>query len=109
MPSWVVPALLLVATVTVVYLGCVRPMLPGRGRGSAAVPGSGPDELDREIATLREEVRILHAQDAPSRGRGRDQGASGDPARPGAAEQSSGPRSGSGRAQRGGAPSDGAS
>lgn len=51
------------------YLFCVRPMLGGRGH--CVMPGdAGRDaELDRQVAELREEVRVLRAQDSLDRGR----------------------------------------
>lgn len=55
MPTWFV-ALVAIAAVTVTYFSCVRPMLRGRGRCGA--PG-GSGDLDRQIAELREDVRVF--------------------------------------------------
>ncbi|MEC3974424.1 hypothetical protein [Amycolatopsis sp. H20-H5] len=60
MPTWFVAAVA-IAAVTVTYFSCVRPML--RERGHCDAPGRGGD-LDRRIAELREEVRVLRAQDS---------------------------------------------
>ncbi|MGH3678262.1 MAG: hypothetical protein ACRDU5_21510 [Mycobacterium sp.] len=49
------------AAITVTYLMCVRPML--RGRGHCAGSDTQPGGLDREIADLQEQVRVLRAQD----------------------------------------------
>jgi hypothetical protein len=66
-----IAALIALAAVTVTYFSCVRPML--RGREHCAAGGSGPDaELDRQIAELREELRVLRAQDSMDRGRTTD-------------------------------------
>lgn len=60
MPTWAV-ALVAIAAVVVTYFSCVRPML--RGHGQCGAPGGSPD-LDRQIAELRDEVRVLGAEDA---------------------------------------------
>ncbi|GAA3845310.1 hypothetical protein [Amycolatopsis tucumanensis] len=60
MSTWVA-ALIAVAAVTVTYFTCIRPMR--RGDGHCAGSGENP-ELDRQIAELREEVRVLRAQDS---------------------------------------------
>jgi hypothetical protein len=61
MSTWVA-ALIALASVTVVYFFCIRPMRSGRCGMSRA---SRDDvELDRQIADLREELRVLRAQDA---------------------------------------------
>ncbi|SEP53329.1 hypothetical protein [Amycolatopsis saalfeldensis] len=59
MPTWVV-AVIAIAAVTATYFSCVRPML--RGRSHCGAP-AGRDDLDRQIAELREEVRVLRAQE----------------------------------------------
>jgi len=65
MPSWAFPALLLVAAVTVTYFSCVRPMLKGKGHCAGQnSPGADGDAVGREIAALREELRILRAEDS---------------------------------------------
>jgi hypothetical protein len=67
MSTWVA-ALVALASVTAVYFFCIRPMRSG-GCGMSA--GSRDDvELDRQIADLREELRVLRAQDALEVGRG---------------------------------------
>ena len=68
MSTWVA-ALIAVAAVAVTYFSCVRPML--RGRGHCGMSSGKPDqnaELEREIADLREELRLLRADDAASGG-----------------------------------------
>lgn len=63
-----IAALVALAAITVTYFSCVRPMLKGRGHHAAA--GPEPDaELDRQIAELREEIRVLRAQDSLDSGR----------------------------------------
>ncbi|MGH3775962.1 MAG: hypothetical protein ACRDRR_09550 [Pseudonocardiaceae bacterium] len=66
MPTWVA-ALIAVAAITAVYFFCIRPMR----NGSCAMSGAHEHdaELDRQIAELREEVRVLRAQDALESGR----------------------------------------
>lgn len=60
MPTWLA-ALVAVAVVTVVYFLCIRPMR----RGGCAMGASRPDpELERQIADLREELRVLQAEEA---------------------------------------------
>ena len=67
MPTWVA-ALIAVGAIAATYFACVRPML--RGRGHCAMTGnSGQDvELDRQVAELREELRVLRAQDSLASG-----------------------------------------
>ncbi|MGH3860097.1 hypothetical protein [Actinokineospora sp.] len=68
MPIWVA-ALLAVTAITVTYFSCVRPMMRGRGH-SAVDAGSAQDAgMDRQIAELREELRVLRAQDSLDHGR----------------------------------------
>lgn len=63
-----IAALIALAAITVTYFSCVRPML--RGRGHCAADGSTRDaELDRQVAELREELRVLRAQDSLDSGR----------------------------------------
>lgn len=60
--STLAAALILLAAVAAVYVCCVRPMRRG---GCAPASGAPHDiELRRQIANLREEVRILRAQDS---------------------------------------------
>jgi hypothetical protein len=63
MSNWAAALIVLVAF-AVTYVACVRPML--RGRGHCAVTGSAGQEagLDGQIAELREELRVLRAQDS---------------------------------------------
>lgn len=70
--SVAVAAVILMAAVVAVYLCCVRPMR----KGTCAMPslhGDGGQDHDeravaREIAELREEIRILRAQETLDRG-----------------------------------------
>jgi hypothetical protein len=65
--STLAAALLAAAAIGLTYLFCVRPMM--RGRGHCVVPPSamGHEEqravTKREIAELREDLRILRAHD----------------------------------------------
>ena len=63
MPTWFA-AVIALAAITATYLFCVRPML--RGRCTTTTTGTALDEreTDRQLGELREEVRILRAQDA---------------------------------------------
>ena len=54
-------ALIALVAITTTYFTCVRPMR----RGHRAAGSSGEAELDRQIASLREELRVLRAQDTP--------------------------------------------
>jgi hypothetical protein len=68
MSTWLA-GLIAVAAVTVTYFSCVRPHL--RGRGCAPARGSAEQdaELDRQVAELLEELRVLRAQDSLDSGR----------------------------------------
>lgn len=60
MPVWVA-AVIALAAVSVTYFTCIRPHLRGSGCG---MTGSGHSaDTDRQIAELREELRVLRAQD----------------------------------------------
>lgn len=62
--------LIALAAITVTYFSCVRPHL--RGNAGCATPGGGAQsdaDLDRQVAELREELRVLRAQDALDSGR----------------------------------------
>lgn len=60
MPTWLA-ALVALAAITVVYFCCVRPMR----NGHCGMAGSREDpELARQVADLREELRVLRAEDA---------------------------------------------
>jgi len=62
MSTWVA-GLIALAAIAVTYFSCVRPHL--RGRGCAMTRGSTHNgELDRQVAALREELRVLRAQDS---------------------------------------------
>jgi hypothetical protein len=65
MSTWVA-AMFAVAAIATTYVFCVRPAL--RGRCATSGSGANPEgrELDRQLADLREEVRILRAQHVPS-------------------------------------------
>ncbi len=66
MPTWVA-ALIAVAAITAVYFFCIRPMRSGN---CAMSGGSAEDaELARQIADLREELRVLRAEDSLASGR----------------------------------------
>lgn len=54
-------ALIALAAITMTYFTCVRPMR----RGHRAAGSSGEAELDRQIASLREKLRVLRTQDTP--------------------------------------------
>jgi hypothetical protein len=66
MSTWLAAAVA-AAAISLTYFFCVRPML--RGRGGSAMTGSAGDRSarDREIAELREDLRVLRAQDALDR------------------------------------------
>lgn len=66
MPTWIAAAIA-VAAITATYFACIRPMRRGRRaingtRGQNA--GMRHAETDRQLAELREELRMLRAQDA---------------------------------------------
>jgi hypothetical protein len=63
MPTWFA-AVIALAAITVTYLFCVRPMLRGRCATTATDTALDERETDRQLGELREEVRILRAQDA---------------------------------------------
>jgi len=69
MPSTWLGAAVAVAAIAATYFFCVRPGMRGRcaASGSGATTGNGAAgndvELDRQLAELREEVRMLRAQD----------------------------------------------
>lgn len=59
MPTWLA-ALVTLAVIVVVYLFCIRPMR----RGACAISRVGREpELARQIAELREAVRVLREED----------------------------------------------
>lgn len=63
MTTWFA-ALIALAAVTVTYFSCVRPMRRSQGQCHGGPAGT---EFDRQIAALREEVRVLRAQDSVKR------------------------------------------
>ncbi|SFB62580.1 hypothetical protein SAMN05216266_13115 [Amycolatopsis marina] len=66
MPTWF-SAFVAVAAITAVYFFCIRPMRKGN---CAMMPGSKQDtDLDRQIADLQEELRVLRAEDSLESGR----------------------------------------
>lgn len=67
MSTWIA-AFIAIAAITATYFLCVRPAMRGRCPSSRS-PGSGA-ATDRQIAELREEVRVLAAQDLLDTGRG---------------------------------------
>jgi hypothetical protein len=62
MSTWVA-GLIALAAITVTYFSCVRPHLRGRGCAMTGSPTHDAD-LDRQVAGLREELRVLRAQDS---------------------------------------------
>lgn len=67
MSTWIA-AFVAVAAVAATYFLCVRPAMRGRCPSSGSPsPGAA---TDRQIAELREEVRVLAAQDLLDTGRG---------------------------------------
>lgn len=65
--STLVTALVALGVITAVYFFCLRPMRRG---DCGAMGGSRQDaELDRQLADLREELRVLRAQDSLDSGR----------------------------------------
>ncbi|MGH3434784.1 MAG: hypothetical protein ACRDQB_18320 [Thermocrispum sp.] len=64
MPTWLA-ALIALAAIAATYLLCVRPMQRGGHCGLGGGCQSDP-EREREIADLREELRVLRAQDTLS-------------------------------------------
>lgn len=69
MSVWIA-GLIALGAVTATYFSCVRPHL--RDRGGRGMTGGGTRrnaELDRQVAALREEVRVLRALDALDSGR----------------------------------------
>lgn len=66
MSTWVAAAIA-VAAILATYFFCVRPAIRGRCAMSAS-PGLGA-ENERQLADLREEVRVLRAQDFLDGGR----------------------------------------
>jgi hypothetical protein len=66
MSTWVAAAIA-VAAILSTYFFCVRPAMRGRCATSVS-PGPGA-ENERQLAELREEVRVLRAQDSLDSGR----------------------------------------
>ena len=57
-----------VAAITATYFSCVRPHLRNRGGCGMAGGARNDAEVDRQVAELREELRVLRAQDALDNG-----------------------------------------
>lgn len=76
MPTWFA-AVVALAAITTTYLFCVRPMLRGRCATTATDTALDERERGRQLGELREQVRILRAQDALDAG----QSPSGTPGR----------------------------
>ena len=76
MSTWIAAAIA-VAAVAATYFSCVRPMLRGRCASSGTLGQNAEaqnaeisnQETDRQVAELREELRMLRAQDALDSGR----------------------------------------
>lgn len=66
MSTWIA-AFVAVAAIAATYVLCVRPAMRGR---CATNPNAGREaDTDRQIAELREELRMLRAQDSLDTGR----------------------------------------
>ncbi|MGW5051427.1 hypothetical protein [Actinokineospora sp. NPDC004072] len=68
MSVWIA-ALIAVAAIAATYFACVRPMLRGRGHCATTGTARQDPEMDLQIAELREELRVLRAQDSLDSGR----------------------------------------
>lgn len=68
MSVWIA-GLIALGAITATYFSCVRPHLRNRGGCGIAGGAQGDAELDRQVAELREELRVLRAQDALDSGR----------------------------------------
>jgi len=70
MSVWIAAAIAF-AAITATYFSCVRPHLRNKGGcGMAGGTAACSDaELDHQVAELREELRVLRAQDALDTGR----------------------------------------
>jgi len=66
MSTWIALAVA-VAAIAATYFFCVRPGL--RGRCAMSKTSSSDPETERQIAELREELRVLRAQDSLDSGR----------------------------------------
>ncbi|MGH3775971.1 MAG: hypothetical protein ACRDRR_09610 [Pseudonocardiaceae bacterium] len=66
MSTWIA-ALVAVAAITATYLLCVRPTM--RGRCTTGGPPTGDAETERQLAELREELRMLRTQQSLDSGR----------------------------------------
>ncbi len=63
MPTWMT-ALIAAAAIAAIYFFCIRPMWRGNGRCATADRGERQEaELSKQVAELREELRILRAGD----------------------------------------------
>ena len=66
MSTWI-PAFVAVAAIAATYFFCVRPAMRGRCAMNRSA-GHDPD-TERQVAELREELRVLRAQDSLDSGR----------------------------------------
>lgn len=62
MPVWIA-AVIALAAVAATYVSCIRPHLRGSGCGMAGSDAEQSTDTARQIAELREELRVLRAQD----------------------------------------------
>ncbi|MDQ2708699.1 MAG: hypothetical protein M3Z25_14125 [Actinomycetota bacterium] len=62
MSTWLAAAIA-IAAIAATYFFCIRPHLRGQGCGAAGSTSAQDAELDRQLGELREELRVLHAQD----------------------------------------------
>ncbi|MDQ2706460.1 MAG: hypothetical protein M3Z25_01965 [Actinomycetota bacterium] len=62
MSTWL-SAAVAIAAIASTYFFCIRPHLRGHGCGGANGGSAHDAEMDRQVAELREELRVLRAQD----------------------------------------------
>lgn len=63
MSVWVA-ALIALAAVTATYFSCLRPHMRGSGCGMTGSDAKRQADTARQLADLREDLRVLRAQDA---------------------------------------------
>jgi hypothetical protein len=66
MSTWIAAAVA-IAAIAATYFFCVRPMR--QGRCAVSTSSSSDAETERQLAELREELRVLRAQDSLDTGR----------------------------------------